>query len=178
MARAIFLACGGDQDAVTLPANVECEGVNPALLEDSPERPGVVAWLADRMRGIERFTHQMPSIAVFVEREDEVQPIADALNDAMANGNTQVVACPKGQVMGQQNEVRVFDVQYIKGLEFEAVFLVGVDRLAKIHPDLYDKYLYIGATRAATYLGFTCHAKLPCAFSSLRSSFVSGWPLP
>jgi len=32
--------------------------------------------------------------------------------------------------MGNENDVRVFDIQHIKGLEFEAVFFVGVDRLA------------------------------------------------
>ena len=30
------------------------------------------------------------------------------------------------------NDVRVFDIQHIKGLEFEAVFFVGVDRLAAV----------------------------------------------
>lgn len=178
LARAIILAFGGDQDAVTLPANVDSEGIEPALLEGAPGRPVIVGWLADRIREIERFVHQMPSIAIFVESEDEVQPIADALNDALANENAQVVACPKGQVMGQDNDVRVFDVQYIKGLEFEAVFFIGVDRLADLHPDLYDKYLYVGATRAATYLGLTCDVELPSALSSLRASFVPNWSTP
>ena len=34
----------------------------------------------------------------------------------------QVSACPDGKVVGQETAVRVFDVQHIKGLEFEAVF--------------------------------------------------------
>lgn len=134
LARAIIVVFGGDQDAVTLPANVDCEGVSPALLEGSPGRAEPVSWIADRIREIERFAHQMPSIAVFVESEEEVQIIADALNYALANENAQVVVCPKGQVMGQENDIRVFDVQFIKGLEFEAVFFIGVDRLATLQP--------------------------------------------
>ncbi len=141
LARAIIVAAGGTDRGVTLPAHVDNEGVPPTLLENATEQNEIVDWLAQRIREIEQLLGQMPSIAIFVESEVEVQPLADALNEALAAENAQVVACPKGQVMGQDNDVRVFDVQHIKGLEFEAVFFVGVDRLATIHPQLFDKYL-------------------------------------
>ena len=67
--------------------------------------------------------------------------------------------------MGQDSDVRVFDVQHIKGLEFEAAFFLGIDRLARTLPDLFDKYLYVGVTRAATYLGLTCDAELPATMA-------------
>lgn len=175
LARAIIVAAGGTDSGVTLPAHVDNEGVPPTLLENAAEQAEVVDWLAQRIREIEQFLEQMPSIAIFVESEAEVQPLADALNEALAAENAQVVACPKGQVMGQDNDVRVFDVQHIKGLEFEAVFFVGVDRLASIHPQLFDKYLYVGTTRAATYLGWTCDRALPDKVSTLRSMFVANW---
>jgi DNA helicase IV len=117
----------------------------------------------------------LPSIAIFVNGESEVQPVADALNAVMADENIQVVACPKGQVMGHDNDVRVFDVQHIKGLEFEAVFFIGIDRLAGLHPKLFDKYLYVGTTRAATYLGVTCDDALPTTIATLSPMFVSDW---
>jgi len=175
LARAIIVAAGGTDSGVTLPAHVDNEGVPPTLLENAAEQDEVVDWLAQRIREIEQFLEQMPSIAIFVESEAEVQPLADALNEALAAENAQVVACPKGQVMGQDNDVRVFDVQHIKGLEFEAVFFVGVDRLATIHPELFDKYLYVGTTRAATYLGWTCDKVMPKKIESLRSMFVANW---
>jgi DNA helicase IV len=154
---------------------VDSEGVAPALLEGTSELTVVVDWLAQRIREIERFVGQLPSIAIFVKSEAEVQPVADFLNAALAGENTQVVACPKGQVMGQDNDVRVFDVQHIKGMEFEAVFFIGIDQLAILHPQLFDKYLYVGTTRAATYLGVTCDNLLPSAIASLRPKFVSDW---
>jgi hypothetical protein len=80
--------------------------------------------------------------------------------------------------MGQDNDVRVFDVQYIKGLEFEAVFFVGIDRLAEMHPELFDKYLYVGRTRAATYLGISCDGELPDRISPLKYMFVKDWKSP
>lgn len=175
LARAIIVAAGGADSGVTLPAHVDNEGVPPALLENAQEQTDVVNWLAKRICEIEQFLKQMPSIAIFVESEAEVQPLADALSEVLAAENAQVVACPKGQVMGQDNDVRVFDVQHIKGLEFEAVFFVGVDRLATIHPKLFDKYLYVGTTRAATYLGWTCDGVMPDKIQSLRSMFVANW---
>lgn len=178
LARSIILATGGQAQEVTLPEHVDSEGVAPALLEGVAEVFSVVDWLANRIREIERFVGKLPSIAIFVENETDVQPVADALAAALADENTQVVACPKGQVMGQDNDVRVFDVQHIKGLEFEAVFFIGIDRLAILHPQLFDKYLYVGTTRAATYLGVTCDGNLPDAISSLRPMFVPDWKNP
>ncbi|TVT60731.1 MAG: DNA helicase UvrD [Azoarcus sp. PHD] len=175
LARAIILASGGTGQIASLPEHVKNDGVAPTLLEGVSELDQVVDWLAQRIREIERFLGQLPSIAIFVESEAEVQPIADALNVALAEENAQVVACPKGQVMGQDNDVRVFDVQHIKGLEFEAVFFIGIDRLANMHPRLFDKYLYVGTTRAATYLGVTCDNALPAAISTLRPMFVPDW---
>jgi DNA helicase IV len=81
-----------------------------------------------------------------------------------------------GQVRGQDNDVRVFDVQHIKGLEFEAVFFVDLDKLASQHPELFDKYLYVGATRAATYLGLTVSGHvLPEKLAPLADAFISDW---
>ena len=89
--------------------------------------------------------------------------------------NIQVVSCPQGRVMGQDGDVRVFDVQHIKGLEFEAVFFIDVDKLAANETDLFNKFLYVGATRAATYLGITCKNNLPTVMEGLRDNFVSNW---
>jgi len=175
LARSIILAVDGADKDVSLPAHVDSEGVAPVLLESVSEHASIVDWLAKRIREIECFVGQLPSIAIFVENEAEVQPIADSLNAVLAAENTQVIACPRGQVMGQDNDVRVFDVQHIKGLEFEAVFFIGIDRLATLHSQLFDKYLYVGTTRAATYLGVTCDDVLPAAISSLRPMFVSDW---
>ncbi len=178
LARALIQAAGGTGQGATLPEHVDSDGVAPALLEGASDPAAVVDWLAQRIREIERFVRQLPSIAIFVESEADVQPIAEALNAALADENTHVVACLKGQVMGQDNDVRVFHVEHIKGLEFEAVFFIGIDRSASLHPQLFDKYLYVGTTRAATYLGVTCDEALPTAISTLRPMFVADWMAP
>ena len=79
------------------------------------------------------------------------------------------------RLLGHDNDVRVFNVEHIKGLEFEAVFFVAIDRLAEREPTLFDKYLYVGASRAATYLGITCEGTFPRAMAPLLKHFESDW---
>jgi hypothetical protein len=56
------------------------------------------------------------------------------------------------------------------------VFFVGVDRLAERQPELFDKYLYVGATRAAMYLGLVTGASsLPARIQSLQLRFKRRW---
>lgn len=178
LARAMIRAVGGTEQNVSLPTHVDSGGVAPALLEHASETAIVVSWLADRIREIVRFVGQLPSTAIFVNAEDDVAPVAEALNEALSEYNIQVIACREGQAVGQESNVRVFDIQHIKGLEFEAVFFVGIDQLAALHPALFDKYLYVGTTRAATYLGVTCDGVLPPAIESLRAHFGQDWQAP
>ena len=51
---------------------------------------------------------------------------------------------------------------------------VAIDRLAAREPTLFEKYLYVGASRAATYLGITCGGTLPEAMAPLRRHFRAG----
>jgi superfamily I DNA/RNA helicase len=96
----------------------------------------------------------------------------------LAKRNILIAGCKEGRIVGDEREVRVFDVQHIKGLEFEAVFFVGVDQLAARIPDLFRRFVYVGMTRAATYLGVTCETSLPSGLEPLRSHFgTDGWSI-
>ena len=176
LATDIVRLCAGETVDVVLPKNVNNEGVLPVLGTDLASREGLVEWLSRRIVEIERLTKPLPSVAVLVNDEGEVGPLADALRAALVDQNLNVVACYEGRSVGEENDIRVFDVQHIKGLEFEAVFFIGVDTLANLRPELFDKYLYVGATRAATYLGLTCTgAKLPRKIETLQAGFASDW---
>ncbi len=176
LAMEIVRLCAGETVNVALPKDVDNEGVSPVLGTDLAIRQDIIKWLALRIIEIEKFTKPLPSVAVLVNDEAEVGPLADGLKTALVDQNLNVVACYKGQFAGQENDIRVFDVQHIKGLEFEAVFFVGVDTLATLQPELFDKYLYVGATRAATYLGLTCTGpELPQKIETLRASFTANW---
>jgi DNA helicase IV len=158
-----------------LPKNSNHKGVMPVILENASDNPQIVSWLKDRITEVEQEVDVLPSIAILVNHENEVKPLADALTEELEDFNIRAVACSDGQSLGEGNDVRVFDVQHIKGLEFEAVFFVGADLLAENIPELFDKYLYVGATRAATFFGITCHNTAPKLINNLRSSFQENW---
>jgi len=176
LATDIIRMCAGESVDVALPSNVDNNGVPPVLGLTLARREDVVEWLAQRVVEIEELTRPLPSVAVLVNGEAEVGPLVDGLKVALSEQNLNVIACYEGRSVGEDSDIRVFDVQHIKGLEFEAVFFVGVDELAKELPGLFDKYLYVGATRAATYLGLTCTgASLPEKIRALQPSFASDW---
>ncbi|MDP1766077.1 MAG: ATP-binding domain-containing protein [Methylotenera sp.] len=175
LAKALIKSVGGTDSGMALPEHMNNEGVPPVLAEGLSDRMALVGWLASRIQEIELALGQLPSIAILVNSEEEVQPVAAELNSALMSLNIRAVPCPGGLAMRPGNDVRVFDVQHIKGFEFEAVFFVGIDRLADKHPYLFDKYLYVGTTRAATYLGVTCEGKLPSSIAGIRSLFAESW---
>lgn len=175
LAKRIADLSEADLTDVVLPDYVDDDGVAPVLVKNIGELQKITDWLVHRIREIEHLVQVLPSIAVLVNGEDDVHPVAEALGDALTDQNIRVIPCSGGQVQGKDSAVRVFSVQHIKGLEFEAVFFVGVDRLAASHPDLFDKYLYVGATRAATYFGLTCEKELPASMAELEERFMSDW---
>jgi len=174
LARALASA---DEEAAlaSLPEHMDNEGVPPAL-QTGLGGDNLVRWVADRIFEIEDSLGKVPSIAVLVDDGEQLASLAGALDEALGGRNIKAVACPDGQVMGRDNDVRVFEIEHIKGLEFEAVFFIDVDRLEASEPELFEKYLYVGATRAATYLGMTCQGvSLPVPLRKIEAMFVDRW---
>ncbi|RCK28751.1 hypothetical protein TH9_22115 [Thalassospira xiamenensis] len=58
---------------------------------------------------------------------------------------------------------------------FELLLAARSIQLADTQPDVLDKYLYVGATRVATYLGLTCEDGLPEIISTLEGRFGVQW---
>ncbi|MBE2993068.1 DNA helicase UvrD [Sphingomonas sp. CFBP 13603] len=151
------------------PADIDNAGVDPVIglslttIEDQAD------WLAARIGEINRFTEgDMPTIAVLACDADMLDPLAETLSKRLENLNIRAVACPKGLVKGQAGDVRIFEVEHIKGLEFEAVFFMGLDDLYVRENEMFDRYVYVGATRAATFLGLTTsEASLPGRLADL-----------
>jgi hypothetical protein len=176
--RALSQATGATPTEAALPKNRDNDGVAPALVTGLSDLDETAAWLAKRVAEIEAGKKPgtgLPSTAVLVADEESVEPVAAALDKALAEQSLRAVACVKGELMGEDGDVRVFDVQHIKGLEFEAVFFLGIDALAERAPDLFNRYLYVGTTRAATYLGVHCEGSLPPSLEILESQFCADW---
>lgn len=153
--------------------NIDNEEIAPILIENISDIKKLSLWLRDRIDEIEKMIRLLPSIAIFVNSREEVDLLTDALADVMVN--IPVKGYRDGQGIGNEGTIRVFDIQHIKGLEFEAVFFINIDKLAEEKPLLFDKYLYVGVTRATTYLGITCEKSLPSQIEHTRSMFIDNW---
>ncbi|MGY0219652.1 hypothetical protein ACWJJH_20055 [Endozoicomonadaceae bacterium StTr2] len=55
------------------------------------------------------------------------------------------------------------------------MFFLGLDTLADKKPDLFEKFLYVGATRAATFLGLACKNEMPESLDSLVPEMIETW---
>lgn len=130
--------------------------------EDEDE---TIEWMANRILEIYKaYGNSIPSIAVFLPEENQLKSFALRLGevDRLADVDIKVMACNDGQVLGEENTVRVFSLNYIKGLEFEAVFFHDIDSVFKAKAkDLMFKNLYVGLSRASFYLGITGKSPIP-----------------
>jgi superfamily I DNA/RNA helicase len=164
-------------EGTALPEHLAHTGFSPVLAENLSSLDESSAWISERISEIEKNSDGMPSVAILVTDESMIQPLADELNDHLQELSLNAVGCPGGRVIGENGDVRVFSVEHIKGLEFEAVFFVGIDKLAENSPELFEKYLYVGATRAATYLGVIAEHELPVLLDPVRELFAANWVL-
>lgn len=175
-ARSLIQMTGGDVESLgELPKDSTHEGVAPLLFEDAESTDTAAEWIAIQIGVIERNLNLLPTIAVLVNDESEVKPMADMLNEYLEDMSLKAVACEEGKSLGEGTDIRVFDIQHIKGLEFEAVFFAGVDKLATNKPDVFDRYIYVGATRAATYLGMVCYESLPIKLEAIKELCKENW---
>ena len=168
---------GSSEQDIELPDRVDNEGLPPVWATGLDNDDRIADWLALRVREIERMVGMVPTIAVLVNQEELVEPLANALNIRLQEINLSAVACKDGKVVGNDRDVRVFNIEHIKGLEFEAVFFIGLDQTIAKLPDLYAKYLYVGATRAANYLGVTFANEVSKQVQKLDRHFRDIWPV-
>ena len=167
----------GQKPPNTKEARTTPTDVPPALLTggtDDEWADREAAWIAIRIGEIDiACGKQLPSVAVFVPKTEDIKPMAMRLEEAFDATNFKAQAC-EGEMLGDASCIRVFAIERIKGLEFEAAIIARLDELEQWDSDLARQYLYVGASRPATFLGITCQ-HLPKVLESVRSSCVDEW---
>ena len=166
-----------DLSVVKAPSFIDVSGVPAVMGLSVSGNTDIANWIKDRLSEIVQNTEGiLPSIAVLVESEERVEPLAKQLNTALQEFNIKVEACVNGKNLGTKSTVRVFCVDHIKGLEFEGVFFVNIDKLEKIKENSFKNFLYVGASRAAKFFGITTEgAEMPQQLSGLKHLFVQDW---
>jgi hypothetical protein len=153
--------------------------------ESHPEDPPPIAiktgkelavdeWLAARIEEIcALHTSHLPTTAVLVPTGADVEELRQQLQIRLEQFGIQVDGSRDGNNLGNASRVRIFPVECIKGLEFEAVFYVGIDRMAEIHKELIDKYVYVGLSRARRFLGVAYERQFPQRLQCIFQHFVN-----
>ena len=136
----------GDESSPVLEAPSGIEEAGGPILGEGLSNGSAAIWLAGRIIEVDQAVGKLPSIAVFVDGDELIEPLVAQTQSLLARQNIRIVGCKEGKVVGQTSEVRVFDVRHIKGLEFEAVFFLGIDRFAERMPDLFHRFLYVGVS--------------------------------
>ena len=145
------------------------------LLFINADREETATWIGDRIIEIHnRYSGNTPSIAIFVANESDISAFTMSINNhqGLQDSGISAIDCPMGRVLGSANNVRVYSVKYIKGLEFEAVFFVDTDKIESEQKELVEKYLYVGLSRATYFLAITAIGNLPKGLDILRSDLV------
>lgn len=146
----------------------------PALIFKSEKDKPITKWLVDRICEIYTLgNNHLPTTAILVPTPEDVDPLKALLLPLLHENGLELDASQGGQNLGDSARVRIFPVEHIKGLEFEAVFYVGLDRMADVHKELIDKYVYVGLSRARSFLGVTYEQKFPLRFKCIADHFVS-----
>lgn len=144
-----------------------------ALRFQANSRAEQAQWIAARIGEIYKICGEvLPSIAVLVPEESDVRPVADLLREPIREAySIETEECLEGRILGTQAKVRVFSVQFIKGLEFEAVFFVGADHMAKRASGFVERFLYVGLTRARSFLAVTTDGQFPKELAHVVNHF-------
>ena len=129
-------------------------------------------WIASRVREVYKaHAGKLPATAVFVATNERIEKFDAFLKKELERFGIETNPCRDGKTVGGDGKVNIFPIEFIKGLEFEAVFFVGINELRR---DLAGQYLYVGLTRAAQFLAVTCRGDLPAPFLPVKDKFESG----
>ena len=137
-----------EMDKENEPAPIAC------VSDDEDEK---AEWIAKRIIEIYKaYDSKMPSVAIFVGDEMNVQRFINTIYDTDLLNGIDVVDCTDGRALNRSDVVRVFRISEVKGMEFEVAFFHNLDEaLHGRATGLMKKYLYVGLSRATTHLAAT-----------------------
>ncbi len=122
----------------------------------SGEELDKVEWISQRIGEVYSIYKQLPSIAIFLNNEDNIPSFVKALKetDFIYDTDIEVVDGSSGIVLASSNQIRVYPIKVVKGMEFDVVFFHNIDVSAETDETI-KRYIYVGVSRAAFFLAAT-----------------------
>lgn len=131
-------------------------------------------WISERvLEIIKAYDNKMPTIAVFTNSKESADNLANAIMDIdiLSPAGIEVRVCSDNNLEGDKT-LRIFPIDQVKGMEFEAAFFYDVDEIES--SSLINKYLYVGLSRASMYLAVTSNGRSKVISDMLRDYFQQG----
>lgn len=118
---------------------------------------GKIDWIGKRIEEVYRaYGDLLPSVAVFVNDKGEILRFIEYLKqkDFFVKNGIEVLDGTVDKPEGIENYICVYPIDIVKGMEFDVVFFHNIDR-DYVDADLLKRYIYVGVSRAAFFLGIT-----------------------
>ena len=129
----------------------------------SDDEDDKVEWIEQRIKEVYiAYGKKLPSIAIFLNNKNDISDFVDALRetDFIDDTGIEVINGSEGNVLASKNNIRVYPIDVVKGMEFDVVFFHNIDKVSA-DPDLVKRFIYVGVSRAAFFLGVTMSKEMP-----------------
>lgn len=119
-----------------------------------------ISWIEQRIKEVyTAYGKRLPSIAIFLNNKEEIRSFVEKLRDTdfVIDSGIEIVDGSDGNVLSSSNNIRVYPIDVVKGMEFDVVFFHNIDQ-SNVGSELIKRYIYVGVSRAAFFLGITLNA--------------------
>lgn len=147
------------------------------LLFISNDEDEKAEWISRRIIEIIDSYEDLPSIAIFVGDDVNIEEFIDRITDLDLLNSIDIVDCSGNKTLQTKEMIRVFRLSEVKGMEFEAVFFYDIDKAITAHSaELMRRFLYVGISRATSHLAATmCSADGEDSIIKYFDTETEGW---
>lgn len=137
---------------------LEGEETPKPLWLESDDIDDKAQWISQRVMEITKTYGYVPTIAIFTIDKRKAEDLKEALDECenLEMAGIEVKVCSDNTLEGEKT-LRIFPIDQVKGMEFEAVFFYDIDDIEST--SLINKYLYVGLSRASMYLAVTSNGR-------------------
>jgi len=138
-------------------AYMKSNKVPAPLVYVSKDEYSKIEWISKRISEVYRaYGEQLPSIAIFVNDRGYIPKFVETLKNTefFVSKGIEVVDGSLATQPSEETHISVYPIDQVKGMEFDVVFFHNIDNSSTDY-DMLKRYIYVGVSRAAFFLGIT-----------------------
>lgn len=153
VAKSLYVDSVGKEPKYT--AYMNSKKVPAPLAYVSDNEGNKILWIEKRIKDVyNAYGKKLPSIAIFLNSEEDISPFMKQLKETDFIEDSGIDVVNGNSVAADQNQIRIYPINVVKGMEFDVVFFHNIDK-ANTDEDMIKRYIYVGVSRAAFFLGIT-----------------------